>query len=262
MTLTYADTELNVPTAEDSEWLAAAIPPADVFQFVYPDFVREVFSRTVLRFDHHPELSPLRQLRVGKLFWPTRSAARWATAHWLVTERQLETIRAAVFPDGGQPDEAQLVMTAKGTITAYMHMLPARPLAQVPGAVARGLHEMYLMTLVDDRYYWWWRHGRIDVHTMSTWESLYDLVANQLGITIDVEPVDAVYLRPSALFNSDDWNLPPLLDEVARQCGQKVVRDLDGTVRTVSAPVSRTQLDTNIAADYARLGGGLFALSI
>src|SRR5262245_23720750 len=80
--------------------------------------------------------------RIGVLHWPN-SASRWATCHLLATGEQLERLQKLSGP--------QDLVFSDGTnsVTARMFRLVARPVSQ------RGTNELYLITLVDERYYWW-----------------------------------------------------------------------------------------------------------
>ena len=71
-------------------------------------------------------------------------------------------------------------------------MVPAWPLAQ---AVA-GAH-MWMLTLVDDRY--WWQPDVCEIAVqagVTTWNDIYTQLGNELGITINADPIAAAYGMP------------------------------------------------------------------
>jgi hypothetical protein len=136
-------------------------------------------------------------------------------------------------------------------ITASMFMLPERSLAQFGNQYA----DSWFCTLVDARWYWYWSRGNI--YSPSSWANLFEQIGSILGVTIQDVSVDSRYGVPSS-----KWELsygPPsvILDAAANQIGQKIVVDLDGTVRLVKWSTARTAADIYVTDGPAIISGGL-----
>lgn len=206
-----------------------------------------------------------RGLRLGSLWWPS-GASRWAMFHGLATDNDLAAIRNNLKNTGYQSEDSegallygpgQLVLSEEnqqfktvGKITATMFMLPARPLFDITGQ--NGLN---LLTLVDDRFGWWFRDsGNITVvDGETTWGDLFDQIAIALGVDInyDVDPdTDAIpetYLYPGHGLAAQYEQTPLLLDAVAYNVGQRIVVELDGSVYSFTATSSYDMMQDNIS---------------
>src|SRR5438094_513163 len=92
-----------------------------------------------------------RPVEINTLFWPV-GAREFARAHCVVNDDQLTRIRQAVQQSGGATlVKATLEMDdATSKITTDLWMLPAWPLQQVGDGA-----NLWLLNLVDDRYWWW-----------------------------------------------------------------------------------------------------------
>ncbi len=113
------------------------------------------------------------------------------------------------------------------TVSSLMYMLPPRPLADHGG----GFDGLYLVTLVDERY--WFQYSSVTLHLNSStsWDNLIVACANALGIFIYYTPIESTYSQPepdSPLWVNEE-NPAVLLDAIAANLGRVVVRALDGT---------------------------------
>lgn len=188
-------------------------------------------------------------VRPGVLVWPT-GACRWAHAHYLASREATEALTAAARQASYGP-LALLLDDGQRSLTVSMYLLPPRPLYDVPGAGGT-----YLLTLVDDRWRWW--HTAADVVAnagVTTWEELYEALAEALDVDLDAEAIDPAFLSPPVGLASRYEALPPLLDAVAASVGHKVVVDSDGTVHSLDATASRTRETANLLL-LPRLAGG------
>lgn len=228
---------------------------ARIEQFIRADAFREFDSPAWTGYDASttPSNSSMAAVRLGCLYWP-REAARWAFGHFVVDQGTLANLRAAAYSSSG-PVALPLVVsdgTESGTVRADLFMLPPRPLFQF------GEGNLYLLTLVDDRYWWWHKSGDIAVTGGTTaWADLYTSIGTALGVTIDADTVDADYLDPAEeLANAYEY-LPPLLDAVAYSTGQRIIRRLDGSVEAWNPSTTvRDELVTTWGANASH--GGAF----
>lgn len=207
---------------------------------------------------------PNAALPLNCLYWPT-SAARFAAFRGLATTSMVRDMadaargwRAKPFvmkclPHGGvRPDATE----GQYTVTTDLFMLPPRPLA-VHGSQFEGL---FLVTLVDQRYFWAGDHTSLTVTQDSTWAGLIDQVASDLGISVDYGTISPAYGQPepdSPLWTRDQ-PAAALLDALAYNVGKVVVRLLDGTVKMVGAKESywSALADRGDASQLARTAGG------
>lgn len=224
-------------------------------EFEHPGFLATNMAGTVpfgLPMPPAPRRGPP---RIGVWHKPT-SASRWGVCHLLATGQQLAAIRAvaATNPLNGSavPGIAaplmQLVMTdGRGnTVSGWMWCLSPRPIQQ------RGKgQDLYLLTLVDDRYTWWFPSfiniPDVQLTPVDTWPGLIewyanvvaDLASGSLGpqtLTIDAIPV-AYGNAASGSPNLSRWLpnfvdpsnqgspffTPPILDALCRAVGMRFV---------------------------------------
>ena len=113
------------------------------------------------------------------------------------------------------------------TVATNLFMLPPRPLAENAG----GLDGLFLITLVDERFYFQATPVSFKISRSTTWGNLIDAIAAVLNISIAYGPIPAVYgtPEPDSQFWANQENAPFLLDAVAANIGQVVVRNFDGT---------------------------------
>ncbi len=174
------------------------------------------------------------EIKIGDWYYPP-TASRWSVFRGLATSSMVKVMLAAtegsepadfvmkcapVSPDNPQGDPDNY------TLTSSMYMLPARPLAEHGGQY----DGLYLVTLVDERYYWNYTSVTLRVTRGTTWPMLIDQLANTLDIVLNYSLVSSNYAYPepdSQLWvNLEDANT--LLDAIAFNLGRIVVRNLDG----------------------------------
>jgi hypothetical protein len=242
--LTYGDVELITPTPEHEEWVAYALgPEADA---AWPGYEGR---RGV------PLRDPTDRAALGTLSWP-RSASLWAVGQYLVDSDRLALIRQAAFRRGGYRALPLALGDGDNTVTTSLWMLPARPLAAMPGQP--GLH---LLTLVDDRYFWRRRAASVAAAGGSTtWEALVASLGAALGVAVALDPVPAAYLLPDPSLAAVYGDLPALLDRVATAVGMRVVRTLDGAVKVQSYASALAQTRANLRRGLPAQAGGEYAL--
>lgn len=173
--------------------------------------------------------------RIGTLHWPT-GASRWGICHLVATGPQ----RAAIEMLLGTAPTAQPLVFNDGTtsITTSMYLLAPRPIVQ------HGANEWYLLTLVDDRW-WWYQSGDNFPSSFGSWTNLITSLFSAVGVSPTIDSIPSEYLTP----NPDRWNtgrpsIPLMIDAACRQVGMRVVRRLDGTVHVQNYTTSSTE-DTN-----------------
>lgn len=267
--MTYGGIELVVAVPPLVQWLEQWHPLDRLAPFTHPQQ------------PHHLPL-PFRPAcpkpEINTLVWPT-GASRWATGWYLVAEQDLESIRALAY--ASDTYTALTLSLDDGTyqVETSMWMLPPIPLAQIPtGADMTGWtlpetavwidagqtvrqNGLYLMPLVDDRYFWWDKAADITIDEgTTTWATLFAAYGTALGVTIEHETVEAAYLTPTRPVGSRYGRLPMDLDAAAWAVGRRVVRALDGTVTLQRPDAAKTSQEAQLAIGWSRTAGGLFAM--
>lgn len=240
----------------------------------------------------------LRPIKIGSLWWP-QGATRWAVGHFLGTESQLAAIRTALgYSDAGFTLGPSPLILSDGTntIAADMWMLPPRPLFQNPmnpvlsptnsvmpitkwllpisynslpldafgNSTAPPGEQLYLLSFVDERYFWWQKtsHVSLTIGT-TTWANLISAIGTDLGKTITTDSISPDYGTPGDSFLAYLEFLPVILDMAAFAIGQRVVRGLDGSVKLQNAGTALASVNTQLAAATSPLcGGGIFAFDL
>lgn len=103
-------------------------------------------------------------VRLNELSWPTHEASRWAEFYGLCDNETLDLIKEEIGPSNYAKS---LVITDGngGEITVEMYMLPPTPISVELGGTDK---ELYLLYLVDKRYFYWNKLADIDVAPTTT----------------------------------------------------------------------------------------------
>ncbi len=237
-------------------WIENNIRPQELFPLAYRYWPGDLTNGPVLEVT----AEPARPAIINTLFWPF-GASRFAQAHFVVSEGQLDVIRKAtsvsgtsipgtlLFSDGGVSSEL-------GIQSAQMWMLPARPLSTAVAGAG-----MFLLTLVDDRYWWWGTPLQLHVSEgATTWTQLYANIAAALGISIAVGSIPAEYGKPVADYSASYRPLPNVLDAVAFSVGQRIVRSLNGVVTAQNVTTAIASVVFQLVRAQPKYAGGQFAL--
>lgn len=265
--ISYGSVDLLEPTTELQEKIESLITLRDVISDPMPSWPG--FFQTHLGFDGY---SPSDKIELNTLRWPV-GASRWAMFHGLVDSSRISSIRSFAN-DAGASAPQTLTMTNLGTVQTEMYLLPPRPL----------FDGLWLVTLVDERYWWWFRSGKVQWEEGDSWEGLFDKVSEEFGIGIDVDAIPYIagaetdwiegswvdiglfdvsnighsaYLEPSQDLQCLHQPLPLMLDAMAASIGQRVVRGLDGSVITQSASSARQVAAAS--GSWIRKAGGQFS---
>lgn len=270
MSVTYAGVELTDPE-EFAGLIAQHRAVEDIYELEQP-------SWSGLN-DRKPSYNSRRHIKLGRLSWPT-GASRFAIGHFLATDAQLLEIRNNIRPPGqgnsASLDAQTLRIWAGGDATDWqvietdLHLLPPRPLFQYSsmpaslGIDSDRAQNLWLLTLVDDRYFWWMKAASIVVDQgTTTWDDLISAIMTELAPPAwTSSAVDASYLKPHGSLTTHYGSLPALLDAVCYSIGRRCIRYLDGTVELITADEAATQRD-ELLDEYKEytIQGGSFAFN-
>lgn len=237
--ISYGGLDLSIPDPATVALIEGSPLIANLMELQRPEWTGTADWR-------RPTFDPVRPVRLGSLVWPTR-ASRFAYGHYIVSDTMMQKLRRMAYTHDSRGQIALPLIISSDqnssldpdrTIRADMYFLPPRPLRQfvpvlgdtkVPPA-----DNLNLLTLVDERFFWWRAPSVIAVGNGMAWSDLYDVVGAALGITIDADEVDEAYLSPSPHLASTNEYLPLILDAAAYSVGQRIVRGLDGVVHAQS----------------------------
>lgn len=257
--ISIAGRYLPIYNAAVAEYLEKYVNPKDVVEFDASGWVHSL---------HHlpgKGIDPFPKIKIGTYRHPS-GASRFSVGYFLVDDDDLEAIYEDAFTDNG-PAAVSLVMDTRDavdddatytSIEAEVYCLPPRPLAQVAGA-----NGLYLLTVVDERYWWWFESAVVE--NGASWSALYTNIGTALGVTITASSVSANYGVPSNRFKGIHQPIPMLFDAAAFYSGLRVSRHPMGTwVKaqsfTDATAVNNAEIAKISATDgpYYPLAGGVF----
>lgn len=209
---------------------------------------------------------PHPNLMIGDWYYP-RGASAWSVFRGLVTSSMLKEMLAAT--GGNTP--ATFIMECDPDIPnrgdsgpdAYrlessMYMLSHRCLGE-----SNTFDGLYLVTLVDERYYFQGNPVDLTITSSTSWDDLLTILAADLGIPLTWSAISSAYFQPEA--DSQLWTRQEeaavLLDAVAYNLGRTVVRNLDGSYDVLTPEESNNRIVAN-RGDVRRVvrmaGGEIF----
>lgn len=276
ITMTYDGMPLILPNKELKEYAhnVHLFSPSDYLSANYTESLKYSDVSSI------PEYSRYSELELGQLYWPV-GARRYAAGFFLVTSENLEKmpkfdvsgnpdnadefggIRASVnHPQNGYRSKSLYIRTNANEATFNMWMLPPRPLFD--SYKKKGL---WVLPLVDDRY-WWWYHtaGTFRFKSCTTWGDLYKNILGGLGYatqSITVDTIDRKYLFPNKAFlsSSQETRLPILLDAIGRSTNTKLILKHDSSIHVMNASNSLAKMTTRTTLKSTKASGGFGSLA-
>lgn len=262
--LSYAGVFFPLDTPDVMEIIESRISLRDLKEIV-PIQDQPVFPNFKLAGAAIPNFLTRPDPRIGTFFYPS-GASRWAEFHGFATTTQVAAMKKAALTNLATPQTFKIrsdnpvgdPLAQQGVSTA-MYLLPPRPLVVFSGQ----LEGLWLITLVDERYYWQFRDaGKQQISAASsTWANLFTSLATALGITLDTGAINSVYGIPaedSPLFSNFE-NAAVLLDAAAWNVGKLVVRNFDGTYNLRTPAESTDVAQQNRAGvSFVLAGGDIF----
>ena len=211
--------------------------------------------------------------RLNRFVWPS-GAARWAYGHFLCNSDTVAKILPDAISDSSgsynqipfeigntESNEGGTIFSGD-SITINVFLLPPTPLSGIRGLSIQntGTQSLYLLTIVDPRYFWWWSNwGNLVVSKTTKWQDLIDGISANLDITIKVDSISAAYLQPSIqAFSLPYEPLPMILDAIAYNIGMRFVANYDGTYAMQLYQTAVTSFNNSVSAspDRSMAAGG------
>jgi hypothetical protein len=226
--------------------------------FPYPFFQK---NRAGIFASPYPEIpSP----QINELIVPT-GASRYARTLVVVDRETLETIATSLWGSsvslgsgslptswGDSQNAAELkFLYNEKTFVHDMHSLAPVLLD------ATGTRQLWLLPLVDERYFWNRTAELADLESIDSWESLVASLSTILDTTLSVgAAVDANYGEPDKeCLRDSQASCGALLDTIALSIGRRFVFESISSHTLRSASGDTTKLNTNLELPDLRLGG-------
>lgn len=199
----------------------------------------------------YPQYREAEPVRVGVLHWP-RDCSRSATFHCVVNSTRLQRIREVV-DESGPYQQLEIGDGTNEPVQCSMRMLPPRALFAVEGA-----EQLYLLSLVDQRYDLTHNRPGSVTSTPDSWDELFEGLRFVMGASITVGAVATGYGTPSDRWTLYHRPIAAITDAACTTVGQKFVAQLDGSLATVNWEEALQNSDYQLDL-YRKCGGGIIA---
>lgn len=209
-------------------------------------------------------MSPL--VKPNTLSWP-RGASRFAFGWYVASSNQADSIASVAFGSNGVGSQAvSLVMNAANqqsdeTFTCQVYCFAPVPLFRVARGNNSYLNGMYIIPVVDQRFYWWGISTpalNID-GTSVTWTTVWGALSTALGIMINFDTPNTAYRLPDPSLNLQGDPICQTIDAVAANLGQRIIANYDGSVASISAATGYTRRQTDDNKNSGDRGRNLIA---
>jgi hypothetical protein len=213
------------------------------------------------------------QFELNKMWWPS-GASRFSYGHYLCSSDVVNSIMAVAYGTSGKYNLINLsignpeynqggTIVAGETMNTQVYLLPPTPLSGIRNLTGQ-IQSLYLLTVVDPRYFWpWYNIGNISITPTTTWQSLITMIAGILNVTINVDTISPNYLAPSLNAYSLPYeSVPAILDSIAYNIGMRFVAMYNGTYAMQLYNTALTNFNNDMSAYSSRMimaGGNRFA---
>lgn len=209
-----------------------------------------------------------RRIRPNVMRWGP-GASNFAYGFFVATSNEADAIRSAAFGTGTTTTPITLRITSPGIksildatlgLSASVYMMPPVPLGRVARPGGSYLNGLYLLPVVDQRFYWWQvltPDFAIDGQT-TTWTSVFTAIGTALGLSVDVDSISSNYRLPDVGLNLSGEVLPPVFDACCKCIGMELVVDYSGAVSVISQQggLKRRQFDDSTHTTRTLISGG------
>ena len=208
-------------------------------------------------------------LRINQVYWPVTGASRWAYGLFLATGQQKADILAAtssgtcgytdvVISYDTLPVSGDTFHLAEGddTSTVTLRMFPLTPM-RIAGCDDE--NDMFLMVMVDQRYWWQFTNAGDLCNYVDSWSTLIARLATRLQIGLSTPTIPSAYDACGP--HQQSWlrsfhNAALLLDAATMCVGGRVVSNFANNVITLMSPWTGSNvLAANLTSQTLQLAG-------
>lgn len=243
MAITYCNYTLPAPTKEIHDFVEKNFVLSQVFPHVFRALC-EISSAIPHSTSYIFSGLSNTHCKLNCLVWPNM-ASRWSYGCFIATSSIVEQISPYVWPqvsiglNSYSKNACKLSIQtdpSHTTLTTYMYCLTPIPLSFVINN-----ESLYLLPLVDERYFWWWK---ILVYlNFDSWDHLMMSIFQQLGVPVYHSPVSGYGYPDSSLSELINLPIPLVIDVVAAHIGKIFTRHLNGECNLKSVTESSVFLN-------------------
>lgn len=195
------------------------------------------------RTDHLPIPYPPAHRRApfNTLVWP-RGASRWAEFHCLMEGAAVAALQTSLSGSGCPTMPGTLLLSDDNTgfsVSPTMYVIGARPVYLSPDGkpAANRAGQLYWVTLVDNRFFWWTQKPFFSFTAGDSWTTLLtNLLAAATPTSATIPGIPGAYGNPSPIrWGQAGVPLPLLIDAAAATVGLRFVIQTNGTAAFVTA---------------------------
>lgn len=243
---TFAGVPFLLPSPEAEEALELRLPLAEA-RITLAERAWSGWSTAGLTYPHRFPARP--SLALNQFFYPTQ-ISRWGEFNGLIDQDGYDAITGSQFTSTGNPAGTFSIVQDDQTISTSMFCLPPRPLFKADAATG-----LYLVTLVDQRFYLQWQNA--GVLNGGAWDGLLSDIASLIGITLGQVSSNPAYgtAHPHSAFRSRYDNAALMMDAVCFNTGRVIVRKFDGSYYAQDVTLAKS---TYPSSSPSLLAGGDF----
>lgn len=232
------------PMADLVDELNRIIPFKYLQDFATPDCFSSKNLSAIARYN---EVGPMpnTEVMIGDWYYP-HSASRWSVFRGLMLSSAVKEVLR--ITSGRERAEFLMKCVPYGknadsyTLRSNLYMLPPRPLAEHGGK----FDGLYLVTLVDERYYWQFGGVTVHVNQNTRWADIITQLSQQLGFSIaSLDNVTQYKPEPDSQLWTNIESAPVIMDAISHALGSVWVRELDGRYNLFQSMFSRQTAYTN-----------------
>lgn len=199
------------------------------------------------------------KLRLNELYWPT-GAGRWAYFVGLASKTIKDAVVATAYANGNDAQTLVLETNQGDAIQTEMHLLQPRPVSCTDGET------LWLLPLVDERYYWQWKNtgnltlttGTGSTTTGKSWAVVLEELSVLLtaGTWLGAGTVAAAYGKPDTVECTRRYdNAAMLMDALCHSIGKRLIRTLEGNLQAQGFGIAEGLEDGNKERSFQQIAG-------
>jgi len=157
--------------------------------------------------------------------------------------------------------------TGTAVVNCKMYMLPPIPIARMPynrsKSVACAYEGLWLITLVDDRFWWNMRATDSDTIASTTWNGMFSALMSKIGgVGADIETSSPYGNMPKELYNCN-WQpqMAQIFDCYLYQTQKRLIKNYNGTYSIVGPAMAKSLVAVNSIGEFNVVAGGGLRMS-
>jgi hypothetical protein len=157
--------------------------------------------------------------------------------------------------------------TGTSVVNCKMYMLPPIPIARMPydrsKTCASAYDGLWLITLVDDRFWWNMRATDSDTIAATTWNEMFSALMSKIGGgSATIETSSPYGNMPKELYNCN-WQpqMAQIFDCYLYQTQKRLIKSYDGSYSIVGPAMAKNLVAVNSIGEFNVIAGGGLRMS-